>query len=96
MKCIDDIDLKLVQYCYHLLCGARGSLVVKVLGYKVADPRPAEVKFQIYLVLPAALGFIQPLQEMSTRNIKKIMFLGSKVWPMRGADNLTTICEPIV
>jgi hypothetical protein len=24
------------------------------------------------------------------------MFLGSKVWPVRGADNLTTIYEPIV
>jgi hypothetical protein len=28
-------------------------------------------------------------------NIKKIMFLGSKVRLVRGADNLTTIYEPI-
>jgi hypothetical protein len=34
--------------------------------------------------------------EMSTGNIKKIMFLGSKVQPVRGADNLTAIYEPIV
>jgi hypothetical protein len=32
---------------------------------------------------------------MNTGNIKK-MFLGSKVLPVRGADNLTAIYEPIV
>jgi hypothetical protein len=24
------------------------------------------------------------------------MFLGSKAWPMRAADNLTAVCEPTV
>jgi hypothetical protein len=38
----------------------------------------------------------QPLTEMSTRNIKIIMFLWSKVRLVRRADNLTAICEPIV
>jgi hypothetical protein len=54
--------------------------------------------FKIYLILPAAqsLGFTQPLTEMSTGNIKEIMFLGSKVRLVRGADNLTAIYEPIV
>jgi hypothetical protein len=35
-----------------------GSLVVKALGYnwKVVGSRPDEVKFLIYLILPAALG----------------------------------------
>jgi hypothetical protein len=33
---------------------------------------------------------------MSTGNIKKKMFLGSKVWLVRGADNLTAIYELIV
>jgi hypothetical protein len=34
---------------------------------------------------------------MSTENIKrKIMFLGSKVRLVRGADNLAAIYEPIV
>jgi hypothetical protein len=33
---------------------------------------------------------------MSTGNIKKVMFLGSKVRLVRGADNLTDIYEPIV
>jgi hypothetical protein len=33
---------------------------------------------------------------MSTGNIKKKMFLGSKVRVVRGADNLTAIYEPIV
>jgi hypothetical protein len=43
-----------------------------------------------------ALGFTQLLTEMSTRNIKIIMFLGSKVRLVRRADNLTAIYEPIV
>jgi hypothetical protein len=33
---------------------------------------------------------------LTTRNIKIIMFLGSKVRLVRRADNLTAICEPIV
>jgi hypothetical protein len=37
----------------------------------------------------------QPLTEMSTRN-RKIMFLGSKVQPVRRADKLATVCEQIV
>jgi hypothetical protein len=32
---------------------------------------------------------------MSTRNIKIILFLGSKVQKFRRADNLTAIYEPI-
>jgi hypothetical protein len=32
---------------------------------------------------------------MITRNIEIIMFLGSKVLLVRGADNLTAIYEPI-
>jgi hypothetical protein len=34
--------------------------------------------------------------EMSTGNIKQLMFLVSKVRQMRGADILTAIYEPIV
>jgi hypothetical protein len=41
-----------------------------------------------------ALGLTQPLIEMSARSIK--MFLGSRAQPVRRADNLTAICEPIV
>jgi hypothetical protein len=37
-----------------------------------------------------ALGSTQPLTEMSTRNLP-----GGKGPPTLGADNLTTICEPI-
>jgi hypothetical protein len=40
--------------------------------------------------------FTHPLTEMSTRNIKIIMFLGSNVWPVRRGDNLAAVCEPIV
>jgi hypothetical protein len=38
-----------------------------------------------------ALGSTQPLTEMSTRNIPE-----SKERPVRKADNLTVICDPIV
>jgi hypothetical protein len=38
-----------------------------------------------------ALGSTQPLTEMSTRKLP-----GGKGRPARKADNLTTICEPIV
>jgi hypothetical protein len=38
-----------------------------------------------------AVGSTQPLTEMSTRNVP-----GGSGRPAREADNLTTICEPIV
>jgi hypothetical protein len=38
-----------------------------------------------------ALGSIQPLTEMSTRNLP-----GGKGRPARKSDKLTAICEPIV
>jgi hypothetical protein len=38
-----------------------------------------------------ALGSTQPLIEMSTRNVH-----GGEGRPVRKADNLTAICEPIV
>jgi hypothetical protein len=38
-----------------------------------------------------ALGSTQPLTEMSTRNLP-----GGKGRPAREADNLASICEPIV
>jgi hypothetical protein len=41
--------------------------------------------------LAMALGSTQPLTEMSTRNLP-----GGKGRPARKADNLTTICDPIV
>jgi hypothetical protein len=50
--------------------------------------------FKIPITRPR--GFTQPLTEMSTRNIKKKMFLGSNVRRVRKADNLTAIYEPTV
>jgi hypothetical protein len=38
-----------------------------------------------------ALGFTQPLTQMSTRNVP-----GGKERPAHKADNLTAICEPTV
>jgi hypothetical protein len=52
----------------------------------------------MYLFLPTALGpgVYSASNRMSTRNIKIIMFLGSKVRRVCRADNLTAICEPII
>jgi hypothetical protein len=50
--------------------------------------------FSIVLILPAelwTLGSTQPLTEINTRNLP-----GSKGRPVRKADNLATIYEPIV
>jgi hypothetical protein len=41
------------------------------------------------------MGFTQPLTKMSTRS-RKIMFLGSKVRPVRRADSLAAICEQVL
>jgi hypothetical protein len=58
----------------------------------------SHILISIYLILSAALvpGFTEPLAEMTTRNIKIIMFLGSRALPVRRANNLTAIYEPIV
>jgi hypothetical protein len=40
-----------------------------------------------------SLGLTQPLTEMSTMNLN---LPGGKGLPVRKADNLTAICEPIV
>jgi hypothetical protein len=71
------------------VCG----VVVKALCYKTGRlfsnlPNPS--------ALTRPWGFTQPLIEMSTRNIKIIMFLESRVRRVRRADSLTAMCEPIV
>jgi hypothetical protein len=72
--------------------GARGSIVVKALCYKLEGPgfETRRGEFLNLLNISEAMGFIQPVTEMSTRNIKIIMILGSKVWRVRKVDNLTT------
>jgi hypothetical protein len=45
----------------------------------------------LIFIIFMALGSIQPLTEMSTRNLPE-----GKGRPARKADNLTAICEPIV
>jgi hypothetical protein len=83
--------------CFYMLSGARGSVLVKALCYKPGS-RSDEVIF-LNVSNPSgctSLGFTQSLTEMSTRNRKIIMFLGSRARPVLRADNLTAICEPIV
>jgi hypothetical protein len=74
------------------------------LGYyaasqKVAGSRPDEVIefFSIYLILLDALG--PGVYTVSIRNEYKKqqkVFLGSRARPVRKADNLTAIYEPVV
>jgi hypothetical protein len=86
------------RHSYSVTWGARGSVVVKALCYK-PEGRGFDTRWGEFLNLPDPsdrLGFTQPLTEMSNRNIKIIMFLGSKLRRVRRADNLTAICEAIV
>jgi hypothetical protein len=50
--------------------------------------------FSIYLILPAALG--PGFHSASNRNELQQIFLENKARPVRKADNLTVIFEPIV
>jgi hypothetical protein len=52
----------------------------------------------MYLIFPTALGpgVYSASNKNEYRKQKKIMFLGSKVRLVRGADNFTAIYEPIV
>jgi hypothetical protein len=78
---------------------ARGSVVVKALGLRPEgrgfEARWAELFFffSIYIILPVALGpGVYSDSDRSEYRKHKKKILGSKV---RGADNLTAICEPI-
>jgi hypothetical protein len=57
-----------------------------------------EVIFEIYLILPAALGpgVYSASDRKEYQKHKKIMFVRTKVRQVRMADNRTTICEPTV
>jgi hypothetical protein len=69
--------------------------VVKALCYK--PEKEFEIICSIYLILPTTLG--PGVHSASNRNEyqkQKIMFLGSKMWPVHRGDNVATICKPIV
>jgi hypothetical protein len=95
---IPQLSPKCIYKIIFLYC-CRSSLVVKTLGYKPEDCE-FETRWREILSLPHSSGRTRPwgllslLTEMSIRS--RIMFLGSKVRPVRGADNLTAIYEPIV
>jgi hypothetical protein len=72
-------------HCTEIFCGHATSR-------KVSGSRLDEVNFSNVLIFPA-LGFTQSLTEMSTRS-RKVVFLGSREWPVRRADNLIAIYEP--
>jgi hypothetical protein len=86
--------------CWHvcqLLTTRRGTRYRSWLttSLKIAGSIPDEVigffSWPNHSSRIIALGSIQPLTEMSTRNLP-----GDKGWPALKADNLIAICEPIV
>jgi hypothetical protein len=58
------------------------NITDQVIGFFILPNRPSRTM---------ALGSIQPLIEISTRNLP-----GGKGQPALKADSLTSICEPIV
>jgi hypothetical protein len=62
--------------------------------FPIMSPRGMSYSF-FHIFVRSKLGFNQAVTEMNTRSIQ-IMFLGSKVRPVRRANNLIAICEPIV
>jgi hypothetical protein len=60
---------------------------------KVVGSIPVEVIFSIYLILPGALG---PGVYSATNRHEYQKHKNTKVRPVRRADNLIAICEPIV
>jgi hypothetical protein len=73
---------------------ARSGVVVKALCYKPVgrgfEIRRGECSFLIYLILPASLG-----PGVYSAFNRKIISRGGRERPVRRADNLTVICEPI-
>jgi hypothetical protein len=77
--------------------GARGRAVVKALCYKPEGrgSRPDEENY-FFFNLPNPSGLTRPWGLSRNEYQKQKMFLGSKVRPLRMADNLAAIFEPIV
>jgi hypothetical protein len=86
---------RILLYEYHL--GACSSIVawgtmLQAGRSWVRFPMPSNSSVE--LIFPATLiglGSIQPLTEISTRNLA-----GGKRWPACNADNFPPICEPIM
>jgi hypothetical protein len=68
--------------------------VYKVMRPGIASRIPLQTKSLYSILRHAVLGFTQPLTEMRIRGRK--MFLDSRTWPVRRANNLAASCEPIV
>jgi hypothetical protein len=80
---------------------AHGSIAVKALYYKPEchgfETRRDERISLIYIMLPTILG--PGVHSASNRNEYQKQtnnVSGSKAWPVRRADKLEAICEPVV
>jgi hypothetical protein len=77
-------------YIYVCAC-ARACACVRACH----DTLDIRCTFYTFLPVDKLRCVLKPLTEMSTRS-RKLMFLGSEVWPVHRADNLAAICEPTV
>jgi hypothetical protein len=72
------------------------SVVVKALCYRPEgrgfETDEANEFFSIYLILPGVYSACK----RNEYQMQKLMFLGSRVRPVRKARNLTAICDPTV
>jgi hypothetical protein len=83
------------------LLPARCSLVVKALCWKPEgrgfETRWGDWNFSVYLILPAALGpGVYPASNRNEYQKQKNNIWESRARPVRRADDLTAIYEPIV
>jgi hypothetical protein len=92
------LDISLFQFTTNLLQASDSVVGWGTLLWAGRSQVWVRMKSLHFFNLPVpsshawGLGFTQPLTDMSTRS-RKIMFVGSRVWPVQKADNLTTICE---
>jgi hypothetical protein len=82
-----------IDYLYSVKQNTLNETTTKILLH---EPMPSESVTSILMRTSQPHygpgdGTTQPLTEMSTRNLS-----GGKGRPVRGADNLTAICEPIM
>jgi hypothetical protein len=79
----------------HVACSLYGVCVVSFLGSSDVLFFLSEKRSGKHELRTLSVAFRVDIKKVKLAMLKEIMFLGSKVRPVRGADNLSAICEPI-